>query len=393
MREQKTSPTGSMAVLWQLKLMVLVFFLGTNVVGARSAMAEEQAFKEFLKFRSGIQNGVLAAKKIDTPKGIDIMESEQINGLDQWLQIRGYDTDNPVLLYLHGGPGSVVMPFSYMFLPDWEKNFTVVHWDQRGTGKTRCANPDYDPTDATFEDFFSDTVKVVNYLRKRLGKDKIIVFGHSWGTVLGMHLAKRHPELLHAYVGTGQVTNAWQGEASSYAFVIREAKKRDDLEGLTALEALAPYPDLGEDYVKKVGIERHYLQKYGGSLRDMDYFQYTQQAFFESPYYSVCDWMGFFNTTFSGDNPHRQLAMNALDQNSSFGNLELLGYDYTVPILFFLGALDEHASTELASKFFEKIQAPDKKLVLFDKSAHAATITQPHEFIDALVKYVRPLAQ
>ena len=384
---------GALVVRRQLNLIALALFLCAGVTSVRAGGDEAQAIKEFLEFRSDIQVGVLAAKRIDTPNGIDVMESVSINGLDQWLQIRGYDKENPVLLYLHGGPGSVVMPFSYMFLPDWEKNFTVVHWDQRGTGKTRCANPDYDPTEATFEDFLSDTVKVVNYLRKRLVKDKIIVFGHSWGTALGMHLAKRRPELLHAYVGTGQVTNAWQGETSSYAFVLREAKRRGDTEGLAVLEALAPYPDLGEDYVKKVGVERHYLEKYGGSLRGMDYFQYTLKAFFESPYYSICDWMGFFKTTFSGDNPHRQLAMNALDQKSNFGNLELLGYDYTVPIFFFLGALDEHASTELASKFFEKIEAPYKKLLLFDKSAHAATITQPQEFIDALVKYVRPHAQ
>ena len=392
MREQETSPIYAPSVKWQLKLMALMLFLCANVTGVRAGGDEEQAIKEFLEFRSGIQARILAAKKIDSPNGIDSMESVRINGLEQWLQIRGQDKDNPVLLYLHGGPGSVIMPFSYMFLPDWEKNFTVVNWDQRGTGKTRCANPDYDPSKANFEDFFTDMVEVVNYLRQRLGKDKIIVFGHSWGTILGMHLAKRHPELLHAYVGTGQVTNTWQAEISSYAFVLREAKARGDAEGLVALESLAPYPDL-DQHAEKIGIQRHYVQKYGGSLRGIDYLQITQQAFFESPYYSVCDWMGFFKTTFSGDSPHRQLSMRVLDPKLPIGNLDLLGYDYTVPMFFFLGALDEHASTKVASQFFEKIQAPYKKLLLFDKSAHAPTMTQPQEFIDALVKYVRPHAQ
>ncbi len=392
MHRQGSSPTGAMTVRWHLKLAALIICLCASAAEASAGGDEEQAIKAFLEFRSGIQASVLAAKKIDAPNGIDTLEAVRINDLDQWLQIRGHDKDNPVLLYLHGGPGSVIMPFSYMFLPDWEKNFTVVNWDQRGTGKTRCANPDYDPSEATFEDFFSDTVKVVNYLRKRLSKDKIIVFGHSWGTFLGMHLAKRHPELLHAYVGTGQVTNTWKAEISSYAFALREAKARGDDEGLAILEALAPFPDL-EKHAEKIGIQRHYVQKYGGSLRGIDYFQITQQAFFESPYYSVCDWMGFFNTTFSGDSPHRQLTMRLLDPNLPIGNLELLGYDYTIPMFFFLGALDEHASTTVASKFFEKIQAPHKKLLLFDKSAHAPTMTQPQEFIDALVKYVRPIAQ
>ena len=162
MCEQERSPKGASAVRWQLQLTTLAILFCAGVGGACAGGDEEQAIKEFLEFRKGIQSGILEAKKIDTPNGIDVMESVRINGLDQWLQIRGYDRDNPVLLYLHGGPGSVIMPFSYMFVPDWEKNFTVVNWDQRGTGKTRCANPDYDPVEATFEDFFTDTVGDIN---------------------------------------------------------------------------------------------------------------------------------------------------------------------------------------------------------------------------------------
>ena len=392
MRQLSKSTKGLAVLRWPWKLAVLVILLCVNITDLQAGDEKARAIEEFLEFRSGIQAGVQAAKKIDTPNGIDVMESVHINGIDQWLQIRGFDKDNPVLLYLHGGPGAVIMPFSYMFLPDWEKNFTLVNWDQRGTGKTRCANPDYDPSDATFADFFSDTFEVVNYLRKRLNKDKIIIFGHSWGTFLGLHFARRHPGLIHAYVGTGQVTNTWQGEISSYAFVLREAKARGDDEGLAALEALAPYPDL-ENHAEKIGIQRHYVQKYGGSLIGIDYFQITQRAFFESPYYSICDWMGFFKTTFTTNSPHRKLSMQLLDPKSPIGNFDLVGYDYEVPIFFFLGALDQHASTEVASEYFAKIEAPYKKLLLFDKSAHAATMTQPQQFIDALVKHVRPLAQ
>ena len=332
-----------------------------------------------------------AAKKIEAPNGIDVMESVEINGLEQWLSIRGTDKDNPVLLYLHGGPGSVVMPFAHLLPPQWEENFVLVHWDQRGTGKTRCANPDYDPVEATFEDFFDDTVKVVNHLRERLNQDKIFVLGHSWGTFLGMHLAKKYPELIHAYVGTGQVTNTWEAEKSSYAFVLREAKKRGDTEALAALEALAPYPDL-ERNPEKMDVQRYYVQEYGGSLLGFDYFQITQQAFFTSPYYSVCDWMGFFKTTFYGDNPHASITRQLLDPNSPIGNLELLGYEYEVPIFFFLGAQDQHTSTEIASEFFQHVVAPHKKLLLFEGAAHAAPMSKAEEFADALVRHVRPIA-
>jgi pimeloyl-ACP methyl ester carboxylesterase len=355
------------------------------------ATREALAVDDLLTFRKGLLAGRAARHEIRSPKGIDVLEKVHINGLDQWLSIRGDDSDNPVVLYLHGGPGSVTMPFYYMLPKAWEQKFVMVHWDQRGTGKTRCSNPDYDPADATFEDFYADTVAVVNHLRERLGKKKVIVLGHSWGTILGLHLARRRPELIHAYVGTGQVVNNWKGEDVGYRFLLEEAKRRGDADAETALQALAPYPsETGMD--QKIGVQRYYMQKYGASIRgDLDYLQFFELAFFESPLYSICDWNGFLKTVFIEDS-HRSIRADMLQPESPVSNFELYERRYEVPIFFFLGAHDLHTPTSLATKYFDEIAAPAKALVIFEDSAHAATLREGDRFVEEMVRLVRPHA-
>ncbi len=389
------SDTGPIA-LAKSRLPAVVLESVMDISSAEAARAgtqtDELALAEFQAFRDSVASGSRASLAIKDPNGIDVVEAVQINGLEQWISIRGYNRDDPVLLYLHGGPGAAMMPFAHRLPVAWEENFVVVHWDQRGTGKTRCANPDYDPAEATFDDFYSDTLVLIDHLRKRLGKDKIIVLGHSWGSILGLHLARKNPEFLHAYVGTGQVVNVWEAEGEGYQFLLKEAKRRGDEEGLAALESIAPYPDI-ENHRDKIGVQRHFMQKYGASLRGMDFFEEFQKAFFDSPLYSVCDWMGFVNTNFSPDYPHRPLTMELMEPDSPNGNLDQYGYEFEVPMFFFLGALDYHTPTNLAKAYLEKIKAPYKKLVLFEDSAHAATNREKDKFVKALVDYVRPVAR
>jgi len=372
-------------------IVVSTFLFAGSLDGFASAddQDQSQAIQEFLHIRDSMTDATAKKRKIDAPNGIDVLEAVQIGGLEQWISVRSYDIDNPILLYLHGGPGATVLPFSYLMDESWEKNFVMVQWDQRGTGKTRCANPHYDPALATFEEFFADTIEMVNYLRQRLDKDKVFVLGHSWGSVLGLHLAKKHPELLYAYVGTGQVVDTWEQEKAGYEFVVTEAEKRGDEEAITALTAIAPYPSV-ENFEKKIGIQRKYMQEFGGSLR-IDYFTFISKAFFESPDYSICDWVGFLKTNF--EDPHRAIVLRMLPANSDIGNFNLYGYKYDVPIFFFLGDLDRHTSTAVARQFFNKIDAPLKKLLTLDNAGHAAPYENEEKFVEALTKYVRPLAQ
>jgi proline iminopeptidase len=144
------------------------------------------------------------ARKIVTPDGVERLEKLRIGGIDQWASIRGTDKRNPVILLIHGGPGYISMPMSWWFTRGWEEYFTVVQWDQRGAGKTYLLNdPSKIAPTLTPERMIADTEEIAAWARKEFGKDKIFVLGHSWGSYLGLELAKRHPDWLHAYIGVG----------------------------------------------------------------------------------------------------------------------------------------------------------------------------------------------
>src|SRR3984885_9890963 len=163
--------------------------------------------------RDTVAGYIDANQKIVTAHGIEERIPVKINGIDQWLSIRGRDKDNPVLLYLHGGPGAPFMPLSWTVESPWEDYFTVVQWDQRGAGKTYASNdPKVVEPSMTIPQMTSDTAEVVRYLRERLHKRKIIVVGHSLGSVLGVAPAQQHPEWMYAYVVVGQYVSSQLNE-------------------------------------------------------------------------------------------------------------------------------------------------------------------------------------
>ena len=166
-------------------------------------------------------------RRIVTPDGIEETRTVRVGGIDQFVTIRGQDRRNPVLLVLHGGPGYVQTPFAWWYSHPWEEYFTVVEWDQRGAGKTYLLNDPkaVDPT-LTPKRMNADVDEMVQFLRKHLGKQKIFAVGNSWGSYLGIELAHRHPEWLHAYIGVGQVASAPESERRGYTFALAQAKRR-----------------------------------------------------------------------------------------------------------------------------------------------------------------------
>jgi hypothetical protein len=149
----------------------------------------------FLRTRNAQQYAMSSAK------GIDEGSYVTIGGIEQWVTIRGWDRDNPVLLFLHGGPGDVTNPWTFALFAPWERHFTVVQWDQRGAGRTlRKTGPTVAPT-ITVERMVQDGIELSEYLRKHLSKEKIIIVGHSFGTILGLAMVRARTELFYAYVG------------------------------------------------------------------------------------------------------------------------------------------------------------------------------------------------
>lgn len=353
------------------------------VGGARADNAEHDAAQSMTRAKV---TGIIAAnQKIVSSNGIDERVKVRINGIDQWLTIRGRDLRNPVLLLLHGGPASPDMPLAWTFESSWQDYFTVVEWDQRGAGKTYASNTEVQMAPGmSIEGMADDAAQVVDYLRKRLHKKKIFLMGHSWGSVLGVTLAQRHPSWFHAYVSVGQVVNMRRNEQDGFAFALREAKAHGNSAAVHELESIAPYPGTKGMTLERIGIRSKWEMYYGGLAWGRKDYQFAADAWSLSPDYSEND-------------------MKAIDKGSLFSLRHLLAplmavdFDQTThfgcPVIVFVGAHDNTTSHTLATQWFEKIQAPSKRLVVFADSAHMIMLEQPGRFLVHLVTDVLPYAQ
>jgi pimeloyl-ACP methyl ester carboxylesterase len=322
-------------------------------------------------------------QKVVTKNGIDEQKEITIGGIKQWITIRGRDRDNPILLFLHGGPAAPEMPTSWTFQNPWEDYFTVVQWDQRGAGKTYNANdPKKIAPTLTADRMEKDTEELVQYLRQTYHKKKIFVLGHSWGSLLGITLAHNHPEWLYAYIGMGQMIDSQASERDSYEATLAAARAAHDTKAVKELESIAPYPTAPLN-LDKINIERKWSVKYGGLSWNRDSYAYYYRASELSPDYTNAD-------------------LDAIDKGSLLSLTHLLPafstFDYShvtdfkCPIVIFNGRHDETVSATVTADWFAHVHAPVKKLVWFEHSAHMMQIEEPGKVLVHLVEDVRPLA-
>jgi len=322
-------------------------------------------------------------QKIVSPNGIDEQKEISIGGTKQWITVRGRDRDNPILLFLHGGPAAPEMPTSWTFQNPWEDYFTVVQWDQRGSGKTYNANdPKKIAPTLTLDRMEKDTEELVQYLRAKYHKQKIFVVGHSWGSLLGITLAHNHPEWLYAYVGMGQMIDTPASERDSYEAALAGARAAHDQTAIKQLESIAPYPG-GSLVLDKINIERTWSVKYSGLSWNRDSYAYYYRATELSPDYTDAD-------------------LDAIDKGSLLSLTHLLpafgAFDYSkvtdfkCPIIIFNGRHDETVSERVTADWFAHVRAPVKKLIWFENSAHMMQIEEPGHVLVRLVEDVRPLA-
>ena len=183
----------------------------------------------------------------------------QAGGIEQWITIRGKDRSNPVMLVLHGGPGDAWSPFADAMFTGWDKEFTLVQWDQRGAGRTfGKSGPSIEAT-MTVERMAQDGVEIAEYVTRHLGKKKVILLGGSWGSILGVHMIHQRPDLFHAYVGMAQMVNWRRNVQASYARVLEMARSAGDQTSVSALTAIGPPP---WDTLKKWPAFRKVLRGY-----------------------------------------------------------------------------------------------------------------------------------
>jgi pimeloyl-ACP methyl ester carboxylesterase len=366
-------------VLWTA-LTVVGGMSGIASVAAADAASAKPAFS-----RQDARDIIAASRKIVSPHGIETMTQIPIDGTQQWISVRGHDSRNPILLFLHGGPASPDMPLSWTFQTPWEDYFTVVQWDQRGAGKTYAANdPEKVAAGMTIEQMTADANEVVEYLRRTYHKQKIFLLGHSWGSALGVRVAQEHPEWFYAYIGVGQVANTRESEAVGYRFAVEQARAHDNQEALRELAALAPYPAPGKPLdLQTISKQRKWLEYYGGLSWGHTSFDYDAETEKLAPEYSDAD-------------------LKAIDDGSLFSMRYLLGpftdvdfgkiTHFDLPVLFFLGRHDYSVSHEVAARWFATLHAPSKKLVWFEDSAHMVMQEQPGRFLKHLVDDARPYA-
>lgn len=336
--------------------------------------------------RAEAVNIIADMRKIATPQGIEETRAVRIGGIDQWISVRGTDRRNPVLLFLHGGPGFVAMPTSWYFQRGWEEYFTVVQWDQRGAGKTYAANdPAKIAPTMTRARMLADAEEMVAFLRKEFGKDRIFLLGHSWGSSLGIQIAQRHPDWLHAYIGIGQITDAMESERRGWQYTMDMAKREGNQEAIRELESIAPYAAPGKPLpLKDLYLQRKWLARYGGAVYGRDGSDAESAAAKLAPEYTDAD----LRTMWEGT-----------DFSSSRMLTDVLAQDFSVyttfrcPIIIFNGRHDYNVSASAAAEWFAKVKAPAKQLVWFEDSAHEIFNEEPGKTLVSLVKYARPFAE
>lgn len=326
-----------------------------------------------------------AADALTAPGSIDTLERVELGGIPQWISVRGLDRQNPVLLYLHGGPGFPAMPASHRWQGPWEEYFTVVQWDQRGAGKTYAANDEaaVRPT-LTVPRMIADAEELVRHLRARYGQEKIVLLGHSWGSVIGVELARRHPEWFHAYVGLGQVVDVAGQERLGYEALVDSATRARDTVALRELRALAPYPGPeGTTPVEKLYAERKWMRAYGGYNHRQPGDDHYGALVAMSPAYTDAEVEAF--------GPAIEFSFRALwpeVQRHAIWDVTELG----VPVVLLQGTHDLTTPLALVERWYARLRAPSKALVRFERSAHMIMMEEPGKLFLHLVQDVRPLA-
>jgi pimeloyl-ACP methyl ester carboxylesterase len=316
---------------------------------------------------------------ITAPNGIDEARYVEIGGIEQWITIRGEDRSNPVLLVLHGGPGDATNPWGYAGFRSWLKTFTVIQWDQRGAGRTFGKNgPSLAPT-ITIERMAQDGIELTELLCKTLDTSKIVLVGHSWGSILGVFMVKARPELFHAFVGTGHVADPARNYAVAYDELLKKAESLGEQRAIRELKEVGPppYPE-GRGYA----VQRKWSNLFEGA----DFFIASMLGLaLGAPGYSlgdVNDWID--GQSLSGERLIPQT--NALDPTR-------LGGEFAVPVFVIQGAEDFTTPTSLARSFVNSIRAPRKAFVPIEGGGHFAVFVKSGAFLNELVVRVLPLVK
>lgn len=291
-----------------------------------------------------------------------------LNGVEQRILIRGKDLSNPILLHLHGGPGSPDHPLIKRDNRNLEDIFTVCYWDQRGAGASY--SNDIPVNTMSLEQIVQDGEGLTKYLLETYHKKKIYLEAHSWGTAVGTSMVIRNPELYHAYFGIGQMVNSRLAEQKGYDFTFKGAKKAKDKETLKKLAEIGrpPYESTSE-WLKNCMIERKLMKNYLPQ-NHQDYVSmfnlYKDFIFYRE--YSIEDKLNALR----GDS----FSMQNLWQEAIEVNLFESNTEFKIPMYFFQGEHDQITVSSLVKEYYKEVKAPRKEYYSFENATHYPQIEE-----------------
>lgn len=308
-------------------------------------------------FGAVAQAAPVSAKPVCQP--INEESFVRIGGIDQWVTIKGSCRNNPVVLVLHGGPGNPISPFADALYGSWEKDVTLVQWDQRGAGKTFGRNPDNGSL--TIAGMAQDGIEVATYLTAHLGQKKIVLLVGSWSSVLGVHMAKARPELFQAYIGTGQLVRNPDNQIASYQKVMALARAAGDTATVATLEALGPPPWINP---RAFGTLRRATRVYEAKTAKPAPKAWWAPA---APYATDAAQADY---EAGEDFSFIQFVGMKGDGMLSHIDLPALGPAFAIPMHFVQGSEDLVTTPEVARAYFDSITAPRKTWRLVTDAGH-----------------------
>jgi pimeloyl-ACP methyl ester carboxylesterase len=311
------------------------------------------------------------------PHSIASMEDIELGGIEQRVWFRARDRRAPVLIVLHGGPGAAEGALFRRFNAGLEDDFLVVHWEQRGTGRSYPPARDAPPTIGRLLD---DLDELVRHVQVRFGARRIVLLGHSFGTVLGMLYARAHPDKVAAAVSVAQVVAPPVGDKLAYAYARRAAAARGDADATRRLQALGPPP---HDVDQALELGR-WLEKFGGVFHTRLSTGQLIWAALTTDEATLLDLVRFGQgNRFSLEALWPELLRLDLRTNHRF----------EVPVFFIAGRHDWRTPSVLAQDWWRSLQAPCKRWFWFERSAHNAPFEQPRAFVQLLRTEVAPVAR
>ena len=314
--------------------------------------------------------------KIRSAAGVQKTQYITIGGIEQYIQIRGQDITNPIIIIIHGGPGNNMAYYSYYWQVDLEKAYTIVHWDQRG-----CGNTYYHNTEAvrpTLDLLLSDLDELVNHIRAEYGKEKVVIMGHSWGTLLGGVYAGGHPEKVSAYVGIGHFSDMWKMEQTAAEEAVRLATAAGKTDDAKKIEEQFQLVRREKNINMRELVKLRQLA--GKYLPEGDNTPFSARLL--SPHMTWGDFKWFFAPMFGFDK-FIEIQSKIYELLYSENGLSEYNYSqYEVPVIIFAGDCDWITPCSNARDYFDSISAPQKEFILIEKAGHIPFM--PGRFTEAL---------